>query len=207
VVNFPASLDALLNPTSTTKRNAPGFELDVVISTLNDIAEALEAKLGTGASTPSANTVLRGTGTGTTTYGQVQAGEIAAGAVTQRMLSGIFSGTRTAATYADVDTTNGKATLTTTGGDLVAFFAGYGSNSNASIVQHVALRLDSGAEVGALPVYSFPGAATYPMPFCCVYVFQAVSAAAHSVFARHINDSAAGTMTTTGQIFLLELKK
>lgn len=32
---------------------------------------ALETKIGTGSSTPTANTVLRGTGTGTSAYGQV----------------------------------------------------------------------------------------------------------------------------------------
>jgi hypothetical protein len=68
MVNFPASADTLSNPTSSTKTNDTGFFLDVVISTLNDIAEALEAKVGTGASTPVAATALLGSGTGTTTY-------------------------------------------------------------------------------------------------------------------------------------------
>lgn len=89
MVNFPSSLDSLANPTSSTFTDDTGYFLDVVISTLNDIAEALEAKLGTGASTPIANSVLRGTGTGTsawtatptvtnlTTTGYVLAGTIA----------------------------------------------------------------------------------------------------------------------------------
>jgi hypothetical protein len=53
MVNFPASLDSLSNPTALTKRNDPGFELHTVISTLNDIAEQLEAKLGVGAANQS----------------------------------------------------------------------------------------------------------------------------------------------------------
>lgn len=68
MVNFPASLDSLSNPSPTTKRNATGFELSSVISTLNDIAEALEAKLGTGADTAAANELLVGTGAGATAF-------------------------------------------------------------------------------------------------------------------------------------------
>jgi hypothetical protein len=41
---------------------------------------AVETKLGTGASTATANTVLRGTGTGTTAFGQVVAADISASA-------------------------------------------------------------------------------------------------------------------------------
>ena len=70
MVNFPTSLDTLTNPTSTTMTNDPGFELDVVISTLNDIAEALEAKVGTGASTPTtAGDVAYVTGSGASAWG------------------------------------------------------------------------------------------------------------------------------------------
>lgn len=81
MVNFPGSLDSLANPSSTTKRNDPGFELHTVVSNLNDIAEALETKLGTGSSTATANTVLRGTGAGATEFGKVVAADITAGAV------------------------------------------------------------------------------------------------------------------------------
>lgn len=80
MVNFPGSLDSLSNPSSNTKRNAPGFELHVVISTLNDIAELLEAKLGTGASTPTANNVLRGTGAGSSAWGKIANADVDAAA-------------------------------------------------------------------------------------------------------------------------------
>ena len=78
--NFPGSLDSLANPTATTLRNDPGFELHAVISTLNDIAEQLEAKLGIGASSPGASAgVLRRTASGASAWGQVAAGDIVAG--------------------------------------------------------------------------------------------------------------------------------
>jgi hypothetical protein len=50
--------------------------------TLCDDAEQVQTKLGTGASTPAANTVLRGTGTGSSAFGAVQTGDVTAGAIT-----------------------------------------------------------------------------------------------------------------------------
>jgi hypothetical protein len=77
LANFPAALDSLANPGPLTLRNDPGFELHSVISTLNDIAEALEAKLGIGASTPGASAaVLRRTAGGASAWGLLQNGDI-----------------------------------------------------------------------------------------------------------------------------------
>jgi hypothetical protein len=77
--SYPTSLDALANPTATTLRNDPGFQLHAVISTLNDIAEALESKLGIGSSTPGATAaVLRRTGAGASAWGQLTAADIGA---------------------------------------------------------------------------------------------------------------------------------
>lgn len=205
--SYPTSLQALATPGAGAYQDDPGLELDVVVTTTNDTVLALQTKLGTGASVAAANQVLRGTGTGASAFGQVATGDITAGAVTQRLQTGVFSGTRTAATYADVDSTNGKLTMTTVGGDLFAIWVGYASNSSAAVVQHVALRIDAAAEVASVSVYSLPGAAGYPIPFCVAYLFTGVSTASHSVYARHINDSAIGTMTTAGYLTLIEIKK
>lgn len=123
---------------------------------------------------------------------------VAANAITQiaSQTTG-FSGTRTVATFADVDSTNGKVSLTTTGGKVLVIATGYSSNSTASVVQNVALREDSGGDVASLPAYSFVGAAGFPIPFTLVWVFSS-TAAAHSWYLRHVNASAAGTMTTNG---------
>jgi len=87
MANFPTSLDSLANPTATTRRNDPGFELDVVIATLNDIAEQLEAKLGIGASAPGAGAaVLRRTAAGASAWGQVVGADINAGGAANRAL-------------------------------------------------------------------------------------------------------------------------
>jgi hypothetical protein len=66
--NYPSSLDSLSNPGPTTTQDEAGFELDVVIGRIHDILEALETKLGTGASTPAVGEILNGTGSGSTDY-------------------------------------------------------------------------------------------------------------------------------------------
>jgi hypothetical protein len=47
-INFPTSLDNFTNPTNTDSLNSPSHSLQH--SNLNDAVEALEAKLGVGAS-------------------------------------------------------------------------------------------------------------------------------------------------------------
>lgn len=70
--NYPNSLDddtSLPNPGSNSFTNNPSHAGQH--DTENDAIKALETKLGTGASTATASTVLRGTGSGTTAYGQL----------------------------------------------------------------------------------------------------------------------------------------
>lgn len=69
MVDFPTSLDNFTNPSPTDKLNNPSHSTQH--QQANDAIEALEAKLGVGASTPTSGKVLRATGTGTTAYGQV----------------------------------------------------------------------------------------------------------------------------------------
>lgn len=83
---YPASADVFPTILSSTKRNDPGFELDLLLNRAFDAIEALEAGLGTGSSgaTPSAGKVRRATGTGTATWGQVETGDLLNNAVTIR---------------------------------------------------------------------------------------------------------------------------
>lgn len=53
-INYPGSLDSFPEPDETTYRDDPGFELDVLMAKALAAAEALEAKLGVGATTPDA---------------------------------------------------------------------------------------------------------------------------------------------------------
>jgi hypothetical protein len=81
--DYPTSLDSLANPTSSTYTDDSGFELDAIIARAQDILEALEVKVGIGASTPTtAGDVLHVTGAGATTYGPralVRLAEVTAG--------------------------------------------------------------------------------------------------------------------------------
>lgn len=66
--NWPTSLDSLANPSESTYVDDTGFFLDEVIARIHDLLELMEVRFGTGASTPIANSVYVGTGTGTTAY-------------------------------------------------------------------------------------------------------------------------------------------
>lgn len=72
---YPTSLDSLANPTaSDTLASVPHADQH---ANANDAIEAIEAKLGTGASTPStAGHALRVTGAGATAFGQVAHGDL-----------------------------------------------------------------------------------------------------------------------------------
>jgi hypothetical protein len=64
MANYPTSLDSLVRPLASSFMDDPGFEGDTIIDDLSDVAEALEAKLGAGDSTPDEKQVLAGTGDG-----------------------------------------------------------------------------------------------------------------------------------------------
>lgn len=79
---FPGALDTFTNPNAATDYLNTGAVLhDAQHANANDAVEAIEAKIGTGASTPIVNRLLRGTGTGTSAWAQVAAGDYAAGSI------------------------------------------------------------------------------------------------------------------------------
>lgn len=77
--DYPVSITTYTNVTGGTTEGVSskqgtavgGREMSDFINDHNDDIEALQTKLGTGASTASANTVLRGTGAGVTGYSQL----------------------------------------------------------------------------------------------------------------------------------------
>lgn len=73
--NYPGSLDSLTNPSSGQYQNSPSHSQQH--SDANDAIEALEAKVGTGASTPTADNFLVGTGVGASAWSKA----VPAGAV------------------------------------------------------------------------------------------------------------------------------
>lgn len=85
--SFPGALDALANPGATTETDDTGFELDIVVSRLQNCIMAIEAKLGIGSSTPPGTAaVLRRTATNASAWGQVAAGDVNAGSTAFRVL-------------------------------------------------------------------------------------------------------------------------
>jgi hypothetical protein len=201
--SYPTSVQALVAPTSTTKQNDVGFELDVVILTVNDTVEAVQTKLGIGASaqTPAANTVLGGNGAGTTSFRQVETGDIATDAVTQVVQGGTFSSSTTSTTYVDLTTTG--VTQTTTGGKLECTVVWCGNMTAASNSVFLALSLDGAAEVSE--VVQLPANALQ-FVMVCQALFTGVSAASHTVKARwKVGGSTANTYS--GTLKVKEVKK
>lgn len=77
--NYPTSADdstSLPDPTATSKTNSPSHSS--LHANANGAIKALEAKLGTGASTPVANRLLFGNGTGTSAWSQLSSAQLAA---------------------------------------------------------------------------------------------------------------------------------
>jgi hypothetical protein len=144
--NYPTSLDSLANPTATTYRDDPGFELDVVISTLNDIAEQVETKVGVGGSnqSPVAGRVLGADGTGTSSWRQVATGDIAANATSQGSDAvGSTSGpTTTSASLVDMPDMTVTLTLVA-GSEVEVTLWAVVSNSTLGAVESFSIRDDT----------------------------------------------------------------
>jgi hypothetical protein len=77
--NFPGALDngtTLPNPTASSATTSPSHASQH--ANVNDSVKAVEAKVGTGASTPVVSTLLFGTGTGTSAWTQLTSAQLAA---------------------------------------------------------------------------------------------------------------------------------
>ena len=83
--------------TAASHSNNSGVFLDITAASnnvKNDAIIAIETKIGTGASTPTANTVMRGTGTGTSAYGQIVNADVSAtAAIAHSKLANMTAGT------------------------------------------------------------------------------------------------------------------
>jgi hypothetical protein len=141
-INYPASLDTAIQPGSSTYTDDAGFELDVMIDTLMLAMAALEAKVGVGASVAAANRVLRGTGAGATAFGQIQAGDHAAGAISGADIAalGVAAGKYAAGSIATADIANHAAT------QISSQATAGGSTASASPVElaHFSFTVPSG---------------------------------------------------------------
>lgn len=182
----------------------------VVAANHNDLAAglvAVETKVGTGSSTPTASKVLGADGTGTSSWRQVATGDIAAGAVTQRSIAvGSSVGpTTTSASYGDI--TDMSVTMTTAGGDLLVIMTGTFTVAASSTAAGFALSLDGAAEV-APALFQNDNAVTYSV-VTLMHLFTGVSAASHTVKGRwYVNGGA--TLTAYNRyrsLLVMEVKR
>lgn len=199
--NFPTSIDTMTNPDATKYLDSSGFELDVLISRLQDIATALETKVGYGGTTqtPVANYVLSSPGAGTSVWALVTTLNLAANAVSQRWYS-TPSGTTTQApaTWATMHTN----TQTFGGGDVRLEAHLNLSNGTACNVL-IGVQVDSGT---AVQVSAVNVPANLNTPVSVGYDLGTLSGS-HAV--KLVWNTSAGTIQTgTGCIMILEeLKK
>jgi hypothetical protein len=197
--NFPTSLDALANPSATTNRDDPGFELDLVVARIHDILEALEAKMGVGASLPSAPGVLRRTAPGVTGWGQIATADITPGAIPMTLIASFgplvtpqstFSFTGIPSTYRNLRLVlQGRTTSGNSADEVVCRF-----NNNTTTVYYNQLMQGIGSGVSAaeslsqtfIAIIGVPGgAATGSTAGGCVA--DIVDAPLSGVFAKYVN--------------------
>jgi len=169
-MNFPTGIDdgtTLPNPIAGSFTDAPDHA--VLHSTENDAIKAIEAKTGIGASTPVANTLLKGTGTGTSAWGTLTSANVAA-IVTDETGSGslvfgtspALTGTPTAPTASPGANSTQVATTAYADAGIAAIPATKSRTYTATI----------GATTGDYPVSSYASFAV-----CTQAAIDAVSAA------------------------------
>lgn len=205
MVNFPASPDSFADPAGNVTQGATTPTHSGHHKNHNDAIEALEAKLGTGASTPTSSTVLRGTGTGTTAFGQIQTADLGALAVSQYATAACTaSQTTTSTSLVGVTTTpTAPLSLTTTGGVcLILISASLSFNALGPAARFV-VQVD-GAQQGTDYWVVSPGVTFWSTVAAVVAVVPAAGARTFSVAWSVTGNT--GTIYG-GQITVLELKR
>jgi hypothetical protein len=229
---FPVSADVLANPTNLTNRDDPGFELHGVISRIQDILEALEAKVGIGSSTPGATAaVLRRTASGASAWGLVGPGDLnvqnaaSAGSVlrgtsgttmsfnplqTGDVLQGAISqfGTATGSGATNsgslVPITGASVSLTTNGGIVVFFVTGAATCNTAGGITQYSLAMDGGVQGGLQSIAALSAGAYHG--FSLIAAAQP-SAGSHSFSAMWSTISGVATTLSNCSIYAVEIKR
>ena len=137
--SFPTSLDTAggtlrTDISSTTDMDASGFEHDALHVNVHGAALALEAKVGTGASTPVADAVFMGTGTGTSGWdtSPTFAGTLSLGTTTADETNNIAGVTTASGKGSNLVVKGGDATGTNQTGGYLVIRPGLGTGSGIS---------------------------------------------------------------------------
>lgn len=202
-VSYPAAFHGMNLPGPTTYRDDPGYELDILVAQLGELAMALQTKVGIGASTAALGQVLRGTGAGATAFGAIQSADIASGAVSQSDFKQGVAGTPTiVAASGWGDLPDMSITLTTSAGSAIRIWFGGTFHNSAVANVDVGFSVDGGGETGT---QSFTEqTAGYYVPVAMVYRVTGLSAAAHTVKVRWKTGGGTATGVGTQRYFLVE---
>jgi hypothetical protein len=228
MVNYPASLDSLTNPTASDLTTSVTVPHATEHANANDILEALEAKLGIGSSTPPASgAVLRRTGTGASAWGalvnadvdaaaaivysklsltnSLVTGDLVANAATQAGAASISTSSPTTTSTTAVDLTEMSVTLTTVGGPLLVIAS---TPIACTLVRNTFtyVKLDSDTAIQKTQV-AVP-TANFDVAHAWSHLFTGVSAASHTVKVQW--SVAEGTATSQGtmrSLTVVELKR
>lgn len=203
MVNYPGSADVLANPTGSQLQGLTTPTHAGHHANANDILEALEAKLGIGASVAAANQVLRGTGAGATAFGQVQTADITAGHISQ-VQSGTTGALTTQASTGGYFTIPGLSVpITTTGGQLLIFFNAecVHTTALAAIVSRIMLDTTPLTPSGEIN----PSTANTRLPFSIVVPYTP-AAGSYTLTVQWLTGNASMSMYTR-TLIVLELKR
>ncbi len=136
----------------------------------------------------------------------ISTADLALNSITQRTsaVGSSSSPTTTSGTY--VDMTDMSVTLTTTGGDLLVWFAGTIQNSTSGQGVKAALSLDGAAEVNGATFVT--AAANQQASLALVHRFAAPSSASHTVKVRWFVSGGTGTAVGTDRsVVMQEVKR
>lgn len=202
--NYPGSLDSLANPGPTTETDDAGFELDLVIGRIHALIQQLEAKVGIGASTPSAAGVLRRTSGSSTAWGVIATADLAAGAITQFNYGNMTPGSVTTSPTLVAVPMSPLCTLTTQAGSqvlLVSYFSVFSNTAAAGIA--VSISVD-GVAVTSEMVANAPGVNINVPLSPSVVNLPAAGAHTYGMLWR----TTAGQITAgNGQLYAFEIKR
>lgn len=149
--NYPGSLDngtSIPNPTGVNTQNSPDHAS--LHSNTGDGLKAVEAKLGIGATTPTSNTLLFGTGTGTSAWGTITSAQLLAALSDETGTGKAVFGTSPTLVTPAVDTINESTpgNGTTVGG--VNIKSGVLATSNSVVTTNITNAAITSAKISGI---------------------------------------------------------
>lgn len=214
--SFPGALDSFTNPTGGQVQGSTTPTHSGHHANANDAIEAIEAKLGIGSSTPVANTILGGSGTGSTSFrtivnadidsaaaiaysklslaNSIATADIVASAVTTRIAAASGSttpGTTNTAITAMADPTL-SINLPVTGDVLVWFTSTFNDSAGNAIVSYF-VRIGGGSWVQICETSQPTSAGRWSV--AGVHIFQSVTSGAKTIEIGNASNTSSNTIT------------